>query len=337
LTSNSAFVQRIELLLSVGRYAQARDLLLDAGVPDAGGADEAFLLASALLSAEDPRAAIRAAEAGLRAEPDDERGYRLRAIALIRLGDLTGAVVSAREAVRLDPQNEFGFQVLSEALVRQGDLDGARAAAQQIIALNPGEALGHRTLGIVETEAARLTLARQHLLDALARDPQDPLAMNALGIAEAGLDQFGSAAERFARAVLLDPSGPGADNHDTVLATAADRRWRSRRSWARIASAVLNPFMGRHTVRFWLMRRRRVPGSETLFGPVLWSGGIWRASARVGLTAIGWFLVGMAIVTAHPWLLVGVTWAFWGALELGARLPVRGRFAPAAASADTRS
>lgn len=192
-------VDRAGLLLDVGRPEQAREILLQAGGPQAS-ARVAFTLARAHLASSSYGDAIDAARIGLAQDPSSDWGHRLLAIVQLRQRNRAGALASATRAVELSPLNPAAHAVMADALRAQGDLARAAQHANEAVRLDPHEPSHHVLAGDVALDQRRDEAARDHFRAALELDPTNARAKNQLGVALHRLGDVAGARSHFVEA-----------------------------------------------------------------------------------------------------------------------------------------
>lgn len=201
-------LQRAEALLSLQRPAEAKALLVGAGL-EVLSPRGWCLLSRCELVLGDEVAALEAARQAIAADPEGEWGYRLVSIAATRLDDLPAAVAAGREAVRLAPLLWQPCTALAGALARvPGRSQEALAVADRAVALAPTNPECHATRGVVLARMGLRHMARESFERALALDPLHANARNDLGVISLRGHKTREAADHFAAVAASDPRHP---------------------------------------------------------------------------------------------------------------------------------
>jgi tetratricopeptide (TPR) repeat protein len=180
--ANSAnALTRVSTLIDLGRFAQAAQ---DAGTilaAEPHNPRALCLLARARLGLDDNPAALKAAEAAIAADLDNEWAFRIASVALDRMGMHYASVKMARSAVRVAPHLSDCHARLALALAALGtDFDEAQLAADRAVQLNPHSLDAHLAAGAVAAAEGRREDARSAYERALAIDPTSSTAHNNL-------------------------------------------------------------------------------------------------------------------------------------------------------------
>lgn len=215
---------RVQSLVELGRYAEARDAVrsLLAEQPD----DPVLLglLAQALLGLDDDRGALEVGNRLVGVAPEEEYGHRICSIALLALKIPQGAVAAAAEAVRLAPlSHRTHVQYAMAALGIPSLLQDARAAAFRAAELGPHDADAHFVIGLVHEALHQPDTARQAYRRALALEPGHTAAQNNLTLLDSRF-RLRSAARGFATALSHDPQASYVHQNLDLLAYRFARR-----------------------------------------------------------------------------------------------------------------
>ena len=198
-------LSRAELLVEVGRWGEATDVLARVLASRPGSVRALCLLAYCQAGLGDDAAMLDTAQRAVAAGPTSEWAYRLLAAAWRRVGDNAQAVAAAREAVRIAPDTWETHVGLAAALLRAGDPPAALAAAQEARRLEPAEAQPHTAYAAAADRLGRLDDAEAALRQALAVAPDDPTAHNYLGLLHLRRGRLLRALRSFATAGGRDP------------------------------------------------------------------------------------------------------------------------------------
>lgn len=176
MTTQEHRVERIEVLLDVGRYADA-----EAGVrselalaPDS--AELHFLLARALLCQGQPAPALEHTRIAASLAPESPEVLRLHARVLADTGDGAHAHTVALRALQLAPDDWRSHWTVAFGLVfgvgGRVAIRTAEAAAHRTVTLGPHEPDAHVLYGIVRQRQEDFATAEKAFRNALALDPQ---------------------------------------------------------------------------------------------------------------------------------------------------------------------
>lgn len=154
------------------------------------------------LSSNDPRGALAAAEAALKADPRNSKAWGLKAAALNGMRRFGEAELAAKRAVELDRGNAQAYRDLAWAQLHNGKPEDAEASATRMIFLEPENAEGY----LLRAFAYELKGDRARMLADLKRAAAlDPKYANHLAHAQAGTR-------------LFDPNAPDTDGLLDALA-----------------------------------------------------------------------------------------------------------------------
>ncbi|MGH2869381.1 MAG: tetratricopeptide repeat protein [Solirubrobacteraceae bacterium] len=164
--------QRAQTMCELGRFAAAAEAAGRAIADEPRNAHAWCLMAEAQLGQDRPPAALVAAQAACRLEPDAEASHRMVSLALGALGRDEEAAAAAGQATRHAPQSWRAHARLAQCLAALCDrLPEARQAAQRALELEPGQAGPHLAIGRVALAAGRETDATSAFCAALGVDP----------------------------------------------------------------------------------------------------------------------------------------------------------------------
>ena len=193
-------------MVQLRRWSEAVSALQPALADPSVGAEPWCLLAQCQLGMDQHRQARRSAGRAIAADPDQEWGHRLLAIALARAGKRASALRVCREALRLRPGGVHALHLYTELRLSQRRRRTAERLAQQNLEQNPNEALAWET-------AARVALARRRWAEAenrarrgLSLDPSDADLAMLLGRALDKQGRRAEAGEAYAAAARSDPT-----------------------------------------------------------------------------------------------------------------------------------
>ncbi|KJH65921.1 tetratricopeptide repeat protein [Chromobacterium violaceum] len=253
------------------------------------------LLAARLLAEGDLAGALRAAQAGLQAEPGNAPLWNLLGVCAARLGQAALAEQCWRQALSLDPAtpdahynlgclaserddaaaadahyraelardpgHASSLGNLGNLLQDAGRLDEAEACFRRRLAIQPGAA-AHYQLGRLLAERGRNGEAEAQLRACLDETPDDVEALQLLGRL---LEERGEAgeAEAMLRRALESAPGHAAAGNNLGLLLMAQRRWDEAESPLRAAHAA-QPGAALPNLASLLLATGRAAEAETL-------------------------------------------------------------------------
>jgi tetratricopeptide (TPR) repeat protein len=267
--------------------------------------EEARDRAHAHFEAGEFRAALRAAQDGLAAAPDDVELLVLAGRAAIEL-DSDDAVTHLRRATELAPQDADAWRHLGEALAAEGRMEEADAAFRRTVELDPEDLIALTHLGHTSVAAGRSEEGVQYLARAADDSPTaassasislvdmyrsfgelDKALTQARAVAEAvpddpltafdvadlslQLERYGDAAEAFDRLRGIDdvPGHEVFPVHGLLAVAVARGDWATALQLARQVSAIDPQGLGRDVANLALERTgERSPGSDESAAPV---------------------------------------------------------------------
>ncbi|MBO0731259.1 MAG: tetratricopeptide repeat protein [Acidimicrobiaceae bacterium] len=220
-SESSGGLQQANILVELGRYREAEQLLAPYLASNPADARGLCLMAQCQLEQQRPEAAAATAASASVADPSSVWAHRLRAIALSRAGHHGEACAEGQEAVRLAPASDLAHSALAVCLLHGRFLAQARDAATRATELNPARADHWVTLSAVHLAARANAEATSCANRALELDPHSVQAVNNLGVVQLRRRRFLSALQLFVTAVRLDPQfEPSLRNIGTALWTA---------------------------------------------------------------------------------------------------------------------
>lgn len=333
MTTREHRVERMEALLSIGRYADAEVSIRSelALAPDS--AELHHLLARALVCQDRAPAALEHARIAAALEPESPDILHLYAGTLAEVGDGQQAYAVAVRAVRLAPDEWRSHVAVAHALtfgVRGlPALRAAETAAHRAVTLAPTEPDTHVLYGIVRWRLDDFTVAEEAFRNALAIDPQHADAQRNLASLQLDRVELQAGADTLARGLSAHPQDRGM--HDE-LARAHMRLLGTATSWFVLSALLLGGFM---LATDFLLRQRAFDGFVMLLMICLYvakvlrrlPAGSWRRllpwhSAPSG-AAHAWRVWGMAALAGLVWFApAGVAAPAWVVLAVAAGLAI---------------
>jgi tetratricopeptide (TPR) repeat protein len=224
LTGLRQELARAATMLDLGRYNEAREVLLRVVAAEPDSARAWCLLARAHLGADRYADAVNAANRAAAIEPADEWPHRLASNALMHLGNHAEALRAASEACRLAPSYWQTHVCVSQAALAASSYGLASSAAAEARRLAPNEPDVHFLSGKVSLARGELGAAREHQERALALDPAHSGAMNELGRIRLRRHDTAGAIRHFISAARLAPGEHiYSRNIDVVILRAVSR------------------------------------------------------------------------------------------------------------------
>ncbi len=209
-------LQAGDVLLSTGRYEEARDMAVRALSVDPTSAPAHMLDALALMGLRRHRQAIEAARAAVSADPQSPSTHMLLSQAIARSPhhDMRPfsdeAIGPAREAVRLAPADWRAHLTLARAYGGSKLIPEADRAIRQAISLNPRSADVWVVGSYIALQHQNWYAAEDAARRALALEPDSQAATTNLGIAMRNQGKGGLGAVAFLDAARIDPRSEGA-------------------------------------------------------------------------------------------------------------------------------
>lgn len=199
-------LQQARQLVELRRWQEAADTLPPLLADPAAGADPWCLLAQCRLGLGQHKLAREAAAKGIAADPDEEWGHRLMAMAQLHGGRLRPALDSAERAMSLARGSALTSYTLVKVLLAQNNAARAQGVAERSLESNPHDPLAHESAAAVALKQRRWADAERFARAGLALDPQDGDLMMQLGTAQQGQGRRGEAADSYAAAVRVNPA-----------------------------------------------------------------------------------------------------------------------------------
>jgi tetratricopeptide (TPR) repeat protein len=177
------FIYRAGLLLTVGRFDEARSDIEKAASLEPGNSHVFSLKSIIALTRNEKRQALDLAQKAV--ESDTESATARIALSYAQQAgfDLQGALHSLQNAVALDSKNALAWARLAELFLSMGNLDNAVESAQTAVAQNPFLARTQTVLGFAYIARINTEKAKQAFHTAIELDPAAPLPRLGLGLA----------------------------------------------------------------------------------------------------------------------------------------------------------
>ncbi len=215
--------QRVDQLLKMKRFAEARDLAKQSLADIPFDVDMLELLARANYGLGDFEEALSAVEAALAALSGDGHILTLRGQILSRLGRHDDAMADFEAALALSPSLVYAHVALIEAVVRnpvsdklgskaKALLDKAKKSRDALLGLHPEMDISHLMSAQVDILEKKYTKARASTEIALKIDPNNPVAHQLHGLALQGIGDIRSAGDAYVAAGKIDPTSPTSGN-----------------------------------------------------------------------------------------------------------------------------
>jgi tetratricopeptide (TPR) repeat protein len=232
-------IARVARLVELGRYAAAKAELAGhlADVPDS--VVGWCLLAVCELNLNQLQKAQLAAERALRVEPDSDFALRLRAGILSRQNYPGAAVEAATAAVRADPNSWLNHHTLAFVLLQGKEKVDAYRSAEHAVELAPDEPDAHVMLGVTAAALGRKREARAAYREALRHDPAHPDALNNLAAADLNRLRLGRGARRLVDGLRSNPGHEVLQGNLDVLALRL-LLWMRNIAWLAAALLILS-------------------------------------------------------------------------------------------------
>lgn len=198
---------RAEMLVDLGRWREAFQVLAPLLADPDAGAREWYLLARIRLGQSDLHGAKEAAERAVAVDPADALGHWLLALVLVDLGQAQRALREARQAVALAPASSDALYALVMVLIdtQVRKYAEAEAVATELRRLHAHDPRAWAAAGWVALVRRRWAEAEAHVRRALAIDPTDERLLMLLSrVLEQG-DRRSEATAAAVSAVRSDP------------------------------------------------------------------------------------------------------------------------------------
>jgi Tfp pilus assembly protein PilF len=206
-SSNEAcLTQRAEMLLGLGRVAEALQNINEALALNSGNGDANALRAIIQIAANDKASALQSASAATASSPGAYRAWLALSYAQQAAFQLERALATAERARALEPNSSLVNARVAELLLSLGRIREAEIAARSAVAANPGEARAHTVLGFVHLAQIDTKAARADFQAAIDRDSFEPLARLGIGLAVIRDGRLADGRAQLEIAVALDPT-----------------------------------------------------------------------------------------------------------------------------------
>ena len=212
-------LQLAEHYLEINRPQEALHALDSAQVPmDAPGAW--LIRGSALFALERHHEASKAAQEGLREDPDDVWLLHLLSIAEEARGDLAASERAILAALELAPEVPGLYAQYADLLMRAGQLDKAHQVIERAAAIDPEDISVLRARMSYAYVTGKAREGEKWSRKLLELEPEHPGAHGMLGVFKIEQGSVYGAREHYENAVTLDPSNPDAREAAIEIRTA---------------------------------------------------------------------------------------------------------------------
>ena len=197
--------RRAVALLSAGRAAESRDLLLAtiaSGRADGKDPILLYLLAESQRVTKDLDAAKATAEKLIAADPEDVRGLHVLSLILQDKGDVKGAEKTLRDLIARDPLDANALNSLGYMFAERGErLDEAITLVQRALKIEPGNPSYLDSLGWAYFQQGQIDLADPPLTEAADKLKDSSVVQDHLGDLRFKQRRFADAAAAWERAL----------------------------------------------------------------------------------------------------------------------------------------
>ena len=197
--------RRAVALLSAGRAAESRDLLLAtmaSGRADGKDPILLYLLAESQRVTKDLDAAKATAEKLIAADPEDVRGLHVLSLILQDKGDVKGAEKALRDLIARDPLDANALNSLGYMFAERGErLDEAITLVQRALKIEPGNPSYLDSLGWAYFQQGQIDLADPPLTEAAEKLKDSSVVQDHLGDLRFKQRRFADAAAAWERAL----------------------------------------------------------------------------------------------------------------------------------------
>ena len=197
--------RRAVALLSAGRAAESRDLLLAtmaSGRADGKDPILLYLLAESQRVTKDLDAAKDTAEKLIAADPEDVRGLHVLSLILQDKGDVKGAEKALRDLIARDPLDASALNSLGYMFAERGErLDEAITLVQRALKIEPGNPSYLDSLGWAYFQQGQIDLADPPLTEAAEKLKDSSVVQDHLGDLRFKQRRFADAAAAWERAL----------------------------------------------------------------------------------------------------------------------------------------
>jgi tetratricopeptide (TPR) repeat protein len=199
------YIERAQLLIEQGRYAEAEKELHQALGQNPDDALVHLLLAICLLNRQDFEGALKSVRQALALDPSQPYGHYLLAKTHLEMGKRANALAAINEAITLNPF-EADYFVLKGFIFYDGrDWDKALGAAEQALALAPENVSGLNLRSMCLVKLDRKADAFETLEYALREAPENTYAHATKGWAHIEKGEMDQALASFREALRLNP------------------------------------------------------------------------------------------------------------------------------------
>jgi tetratricopeptide (TPR) repeat protein len=202
----SGLIERAEVLIDLGRDAEAVPLLRQAAAQAPDDAEPHGWLALALHHLGRNREALQCADAGVARSPDWEWPHRLRGIILLALGKRREALEAAAASVRLDPSGRDPLHLLATCHLELRRYPEALRTAERLRESAPDWDFTHNLFAAVAGHQRRWRDCETHCRAALELNPESRSALLNLGNALRQSGRKREASACYHRVLVLDPA-----------------------------------------------------------------------------------------------------------------------------------
>jgi putative PEP-CTERM system TPR-repeat lipoprotein len=199
--------------LKARRYDQAADLFARASALDGASATLRTGLGLARLGAGATDDAVRELEAATALDKRSPEAVEALVQANLRLGRRDAALAAAVALERAQPDQPLGHALKGQVLAAQGKADAARASFARALQLDPGYYRAAASLSQLALDANQPAQARQVLVDFLAKNKKSVAAMDGLATLAERTQDSAEVTRWLEQAAAVDPHaiGPGVD------------------------------------------------------------------------------------------------------------------------------
>lgn len=223
---DAATIERIDHLRVVDRPSDAERLIRTALAEEPQHAQLLWRLAAVLLATNRGAEGLGAAQAAVRADPQDPNAHRLHALLLDEQGYVAHAEQAAYAAVQLAPHHAHTVVVYSYVLGRAGRFAEAATVARKAVELAPHDAETHAQVGDIALMTNDRYTARMAYEQVLRLDPHNAAALRALAAVDHVSRRPRKALHGLVTAGQLDPNLP--EVLPLVAAVLWQLSWRMR-------------------------------------------------------------------------------------------------------------
>ena len=230
MSNHGAILQRAQLLLDQGRYADAADWFQQALALDPNDAQTLSNLAICWAQVPEKHGrAVQAARQAIALDPDVSHHHAVLAITLIDSAKpgqdsmIKEAQASATKALELDPDSSLAHAVLGLTHMRLHRYKEAEAAARQALALNTGNTMATQVLSMALLHQRKDEDLRSLVDWQLAENPDEDSAHVSAGFQALLRGKHRKACDHFREALRIDPTNENA--RDGLIESFRARSW----------------------------------------------------------------------------------------------------------------